>query len=268
MNFLEKILYFLQTEMNEPKAFGWFHLICLFIVVIVLIYLYNIKNKYNEKQLKIVLGIYGVIALLLEVLKQLIWSFNYDALTNTVSWDYQWYAFPYQLCTIPIIVCISCLFLKKGLIRSSLLSFISYVTILGSIATMIMPDSCFTKSILVNVHTMWLHLGSFVISVYLVMTDEVKTNISYLKKAIIVFLLFLVSAEILNIAIYNFVDLNNETFNMFFISPYFTSTLPVFNTIQSTVPYLLFLLIYIVIITIGSFMIYLIFKLLKKRSRK
>ena len=256
MNLFEKLIVFLQGEMIEPKAFGWFHISWLVLVIIAICILYKRKKYYSEKELKKVLGIYGVIALILEILKQIIWSFNYDHLTNIVTWDYEWYAFPFQLCTTPIFISIICLFLKNGKIRNSLLSYMAYITILGSISTMIIPDSCLVNDILVNIHTMWLHLGSFVVSVYLLMTKEVKINIKSLINGVVIFLIFVCIANFLNIFIYNIGILNGETFNMFYISPYFISSLPVFNIIQENVPYLVYLLTYILVLIMGSIIIY------------
>jgi hypothetical protein len=266
MNLFYKFLYFLQGEMTEPKAFGWFHLMWLFFVLVVIIFLYKKKKKNSEKQLKLVLGTYGIIAFVLELLKQVIWSFNFDSVTNIVTWDYQWYAFPFQLCTTPIFISLICLFLKKGKLRNSLLSYMAFVTILGSISTIILPDSCFVSDILVNIHTMWLHLGSFVVSVYLIMNGIVKLNWNNLKSAIYVFLVFVLIALGINIIVYNSGVLNGETFNMFYISPYFPSTLPVFDVIYEKVFYVLFLFIYVVILSLGAGIIYVVAKLIKKIS--
>ena len=49
MNLIEKILYFLQGTMETPTAFGWFHLMWIFLIIISILILYKIKNKYNEK---------------------------------------------------------------------------------------------------------------------------------------------------------------------------------------------------------------------------
>ena len=130
MNLFEKFLYFLQGEMTEPTAVGWFHILWLVLVAITIFVLYKNKKYYSENQLKKVLGIYGIVALILELLKQLIWTFNYDPITNIITWDYEWYAFPFQLCATPIFVSIICLFLKKGNIRNNLLSYMAYITIL------------------------------------------------------------------------------------------------------------------------------------------
>lgn len=269
MNFFEKILYALQAEMTEPEPWGWFHLMWIFFVMASLVILFNLRKKYSNKQLKIVLGVYGIVALILEITKQVIWSFNYDVVNNIVTWDYEWYAAPFQLCTTPIFASLICLFLKEdSKLRSSLLSYMAYVTILGSFMTVIIPDSCFTSDILINIHTMWLHCGSFVVSIYLFLTGTVKINEQSLKDAFKVFLVFVLIAEVLNIGIYNSGILKGETFNMFYISPYFISSLPVFDVIQQNVPFVFYLLIYIAAIYIGSLVVYLMAYGIKKISRK
>ena len=80
------------------------------------------------------------VALLLEVLKQIIWAFNYDALSGIVTWDYEWYAFPFQLCSTPIYVSLICLFLKKGKFRDALFSYLSYFTILLQYAWLVKSE--------------------------------------------------------------------------------------------------------------------------------
>ena len=232
-----------------------------------IIFLYSIRNEYNEKQLKIVLGVYSIIAFVLELTKQIIWSFNYDLTTNIVTWDYQWYSFPFQLCTTPIYVSLICLFLKNNKIRKSLFSYLSFFTILGSISTILLPDSCFTSDILVNIHTMWLHLGSFVVSIYLIMNDETKIDINSFKNGSFVFLFFVILALILNIFVYHSGILNGETFNMFYISPYFISILPVFNIIQEYVPYPFYLFTYIFALIVGASIIYFISYIIKKLKK-
>ena len=174
MSSFKEILYILQDKMETPVAWGWFHLMWIGISAFVLILL-CLKKKHGEIELKLVLATYGIIALILEVAKQLIWSFNYDAINNIVTWDYQWYAAPFQLCTTPIFVSLICLFLKDGKTRNSLLSYLAFVTIWGGLLTVIIPDSCFTSDTLINIHTMWLHCGSLVISLYLIMLKPAKS---------------------------------------------------------------------------------------------
>jgi len=245
MNSFEKIIYQMQGEMTEPVPFGWFHLLWIGLVIATLVFLFFKRKSYNEKWLKSVLGIYGIGALLLEVLKQIIWSFNYDPTLMAGTWDFQWYAFPFQLCTTPIYASLICLFLKDGLPRKAILSYMAFVTIWGSLMTIFLPESCFVETILVNVHTMYLHCGSFVVSMYLLMTKEVELSFKNVIRALVVFIFFVFAAMMLNIWFYKLGIIGDETFNMFYISPYFDSELPVFSTVQANVPYLVFLAFYL-----------------------
>lgn len=256
MNLFEKAIYALQVEMNEPQAYGWFHLMWIALTIISIAILFKLRKKYSNKQLKTVLGIYGIVALVLEIVKQIMWSFNYDSITNTVTWDYQWYAAPFQLCTTPIFVSVICLFLKDNKIRKALLSYMAFVTILGGFMTVLIPDDCLVSDIVINIHTMWLHCGSLVVSVYLLMSGAVKIEKQSLKDAIKAFIVFVLIAEVLNILVYNSGVLNGENFNMFYISPYFISSLPVFDVIQQNVPFILYLLIYIFALSMGATCVY------------
>ena len=146
MSLFDSIMNFLQTPMEDPKPFGWFHLMCIAIMTIVIVILFLRRKKHDEKQLKLVLGIYGIIAFFLELLKQISWSYSIDSVYNIGTWDYTWYSAPFQLCTTPIFVTLICLFLKKGRLRDSLLSYVAFITIWGSFTTIILPDSCFVTN--------------------------------------------------------------------------------------------------------------------------
>ena len=63
MNLFEKFLYFLQGTMEEPMAFGWFHWMWIGLTILSIFILFKLRDRYSEKQLKWVLGIYGIIAL-------------------------------------------------------------------------------------------------------------------------------------------------------------------------------------------------------------
>ena len=262
MNTFEQIIYALQFEMERPTTYGWFHLAWLAASILLILILSLRKEQQHERKLKTILLVYGIGALLLETIKQIIWSYNYDPAAQTGYWDYQWYAFPFQLCTTPIIISLICAFLKKGSLRSWLLSFMAFVTILGSIATALYPEACFVRTVMVDIHTMYLHFGSLVVSIYLLASGEVKVRFKNLLRGYGVFLVFALLAQILNISIYRSGILHGETYNMFYISPYFTSSLPVFDTIQGKVSFPVFLLLYLIAIFLGAALIYLIARLI------
>ena len=268
MNLFEKILLIFQTDMPVPQPFGWFHWLWIGLTAATIILLYCLKEHWGEKQLKWVLLIYGVVSAFTELSKQLSWSFNWDEAAQIATWDYQWYAAPFQLCSTPLYVSLICLFLKKGKFRDTLLSYMALVTIIGGFMAIILPDSCFCDDILVNIHTMWLHCGSFVLSVYLLMSGNVQLTKKNWLRACMVFLCMAGIALAMNLGVYHSGILNDETFNMFYISPYFESVLPVFVDIQKVVPYPVFLALYIVAIFLGSGLVFWIAKGLRALTNK
>ncbi len=268
MSFFERILLALQFEMPRPTSYGLFHLLCLAVTALVLVLLTVRKHPDREKTLKTVLLVYGVGAFVLEAVKQIIWSYSFDPATQTGTWDYQWYAFPFQLCTTPIFASLLGAFLKKGPLRDALLSYMAFFTILGSVATAVYPESCFVSTVLVDIHTMYLHLGSLVVSLYLLLTGEVRATLWSLLRGLGVFLVFVLVAEGLNLAVYHSGVLGGETYNMFYISPYFVSSLPVFDAIQQRTPFAVFLLLYLIAIFLGASVVWLIARAAgKKRTQ-
>ena len=261
-----KLMEFLNSEMERPNPYGWFHLMFVGISLLLVVYFFITRKKSSEKELKIVLLVYGIVALIFELLKQIAWSYNLDSVTGKIIWDYQWYAAPYQLCTTPIYVSLLYFVFKNKNIKESLLAFLAFFTIWGSIMTMIIPDSCFVRTILVNIHTMYLHCGSFVVSMYIIIKRKIPSTFKTFLKAYKVFLIFAGLALFVDLLFYHTGIIGDETFNMFYISPYFISSLPVFDTIQRSVPYLVFLFIYLLAFFLGGMVFYLLYKLYNRKK--
>ena len=248
-SFFTKLIVALQYEIERPQSWHGFHLFWIFLCVLTTGFIIRHKPKDREKHLKTILGVYGIVAFVLELAKQIIWS--YDG-----TWHYQWYAAPFQLCTTPIFVSLIALFLPKCKVRDHLLSYMAFVTILGSLATAVYPDSCFVRTLLVDIHTMFLHMGSLSVSIYL-LAKEVELSWKSFRGAYFVFLIFASFAEMLNISVFQSGILNGHTFNMFYISPYFISPLPVFSRIQQKAPFPVFIMCYLFAVFLGSGIIFL-----------
>ena len=89
MGIFERILIGLQSEMTEPTTFGWFHLLWIGLTIASIVYFIIKRDKLNEKTLKLVLAIYGITTFILELLKQISWSYNFDPILNVGIWDYE-----------------------------------------------------------------------------------------------------------------------------------------------------------------------------------
>lgn len=249
MNFFERIIFAISGEMTRPTPYGWFHLLSIMLMIIFAILIFIFLRDTNEKQNRIILITYASVCLGLELYKQLV--FSYDGVTDV--WKYQWYAFPFQFCSTPMYVALVAAFVKKGKVQNSLYAFLAVYGLTAGLAVMISPGDVFIETIGINIQTMIHHGGQVLIGLYLIACNRVKINYKTPIVALPTFLSLMAIALLLNVTLVNFT--NGATFNMFFISPYFPSTLPVFDVLYHEVHYIIFLLLYIIAFLIGAYII-------------
>lgn len=263
MNLFEEVLLFLKSiTMDIPHTFGIFHICCLLITTALVILLVYLKKKNIYVNTKIIFGIYGISSLILEINKQLIWSIHLE--DDKLFWSYSWYSAPFQFCTMPMYLCLLFLFIKNKNVKQYIYDFLGFFSIISMILVTIYPETVFTDFTLVNIHTMVLHCGGLVIDLYVLIYDLAKPSLSNLKKGITTFLILTAIALGLDIVVELSGINNGASFNMFYISPYYESSLPVFCDIQKFTPYPVFLLIYISIFIFGACLVISITKYIKK----
>lgn len=254
---------FLQTEMPVPSAYGWFHLLSIAIVIGLSIFLgIKFKNA-SEKKVKIFLLITSIILILFEAYKQLVFSYSYS---QDGVWDFQWYAFPFQFCSTPMYVCLIASLIKKGKVQECLYSFLATFSLFGGLLVMLVPGDVFIEFIGINIQTMVHHGAMVVIGVVLYASKSIKLQHKTILKACYVFFT-LVGIALAFDCIYYWLG-GTETCNLFFISPYFPSTLPVFSVLWQNLPYLLFLLSYILGFSIIAYVVLLVVMLINKCLQK
>ena len=252
MNAFERFVAFLSAQMTTPTAYGWYHLMCLAIMIGLCIGLGFAFRKASDKTIRIFLLCASLTFVIFEIFKQLVFSYNVD----TDVWDYQWYAFPFQFCSSPMYVALLASIVKKGKFQDFLYSFLATFSLFAGLIVMIMPGDVFISDTVVNIQTMIHHGGMVVIGVVLFASKSVKFNHFTILKAMAVFAT-LVAIALLGGCIYVWAG-GTETFNLFYINPYFNCHLPVFSTIQATCPYIIFLLSYLVGFSLAAYIVLLV----------
>ena len=256
MNFLENILRFLDGQMTTPTPYRWFHLLCFALIIASTIFIVaKYKNADDKKNRKILLT-FAIIMLTLEVFKQLNFSFN----SATGIWDYQWYAFPFQFCSVPMYVFLIAALIKSGRVQDSLFAFLGTYALFAGLAVMLYPNTVFISTIGINIQTMVHHGLMLVGGVYILASGRAKLNYKTVLKALPVFVVCVLLAIGMNY-LTHFLGLT-ETFNMFFISEYFDNHLPVLNVVYDTAPYLVFLAVYVFGFTLVAYIILMCAKVL------
>ncbi len=262
VTFFESILAILDQRMTRPTLYGWYHLLCLGIVILLSLFFVLVGKKMTAKSVNGVLKCAAITLLLFEVYKQLNYSYN----VSEDTWGYQWYAFPFQFCSTPMYVMLLAGCLKKGKLRNCLCSFLATYGLFAGTAVMLYPGDVFISTIGINIQTMVHHGMMVVIGVMMYASGSAKFSHSTIFKGLPIFACLVGLALGMN-ALYHQYGPADQTFNMFYISPYYPCTLPVLSTIYPLVPYPAFLCIYVFGFTIAGYVMSLFAMLFGKRKK-
>ena len=265
MKFFEGLIQFLDLKMGEPELYGWFHIVCLGMMIGATILLCKYGKKFSSEQVRRVIFRTAIIVMLLEIYKQVNYTFTLEE--GKIAIDYLWYAFPWQFCSMPMYVGLLCGIVRKGKIHDSLCAFLATYSTFAGLAVMLYPDSVFTEVIGINIQTMVCHGTMVAIGIYLLYIGYVKIEIKTLTRAVPVFLVGISLAMIMNEIAYRVGGLETDNFNMFMISPYLESTLPVYSSVQKIVPYPWCLIGYVGGFTLSAGLVLGIAKFIKEQKR-
>ncbi len=249
VTFFEKILAALNGQMTEPTLYGWFHWLCLFALVGACVLVCVKARNLTDKQFNIILGSIAGLLIALEIYKQLNFAYNPDEDT----WAYEWGSFPFQFCSTPVYIMLASVFIKKQSIREALYCFLGTYGLFAGAAVMLYPSTVFIETIGINLQTMIHHGAMVVVGIMLYTSRRIPLSQRNVLKGAPVFIVLITLALIMNILYGEFGNPDYD-FNMFYISPYSSCILPVFEAIQKALPYPIFLGLYIVGFTIAGYL--------------
>lgn len=247
MNFMEMLLRILDTDMIKPEPYGWFHILSLVLTAVATVLL----CRYAKDPRRVILYT-AICVVLLEIYKQINYSFSYE---NGICFDYQWYAFPFQFCSTPMYVGLLAGLTKKGRLHRAACAYLATYAVFAGVCVMLYPVTVFISTVGVNIQTMVCHGSMIVVGVYLLYSGYVKAEHKVILRALPVFGVCVGLAMVMNEVAYRTGLLERETFDMFFISPYGTPSLPVYSLVQAVVPFPWCLVIYVLAFTVAAYLI-------------
>ena len=261
MRFLEGLFGILEAALDEaPATFGAFHIASVLLVIAATFILCKKYSRMSERSLRIFTLAVWVIVVALEIYKQVVYTVEIE--NGTVLADYQWYAFPYQFCSSPIYVLPFIAALPDGRVRDCFIGFMGTFSLFAGLCVMVYPGDVFVRTVGIDIQTMIHHglqvvLGIFYTVHYFGTRDKSKRRIFHIG-AIGVFAVLVLVALLLNLIVHNaLVSVgNDETFNMYYISPYHECTLPILSVLDDYLPYPVFLAIYILGFTLSASIVY------------
>ena len=261
------IFNFLYLEIDEaPKTFGIFHFITLGLVILgAFLVIKYYKGDSDAVFRRIMLTVWLVI-LCGEIYRDIYYSFDLE--DGVLIYDFSWYQFPFQLCSSPLYALPFLIFLKEGKLRDGFAAFLALFSFFGGIAVIIYPGNVFTATIGISIQSMIHHSCQVLIALFIAKRNREKYNTDFFKRGLYVFLGFVSAAMLLNVVFYLVFTANGITddFNMFYISPFYDSSLPVFSTIQEMSSGWLMAPLYLTLFIPTAYLIFRIQKLLLERK--
>lgn len=256
MELFHSILKIFDYRIERPVVFGWFHWvwIALTILVAVALCIWHKRSGTEDRVRRVVMG-NAIFVIILEIYKMINYSFLES---NGYAFDFQWYAFPWQFCSTPMYVGLLAGIIRKGKVHESLMAYLATFSVFAGLCVTIYPGDVFIEVLGINIQSMICHASMISVGVYLFYSDYVKLEHKTILKAIPVFAVCVTIALVLNEVVYHSGILNGEAFNMFYISPYFDSTLPIYGAVHNAVSAPWNIVIYILGFSLAAYVILLI----------
>lgn len=254
-NIISGILNMTAWRMETPQLFGAFHIIAslLAAALAVIAAVFFARRITDEKRVRKILMSTGWILVALEVYKQLFLFF----VVNDGAFD--WWFFPFQLCSVPMYLCILLPLLYEGN-RSVFMTFMGSYTFVSAVAALVYPADILRSYTVLTIHGFMWHGLLLFISLLIIFTGSMDTSIDGLRSTASLFSALCVIALVINAmaepampairAAHPAVTHNWAA--MFYLNPYHISPQPLVGTVQEAAGIPAGLILYAAVVVIVS----------------
>lgn len=260
------LTYLMIRLSSRPTVYGAFHIasLCIIIILFILMTVFRKHLPRGKSTLRLALALFGSGLLVLEIVKQLICS--YDA---SGGWSYNWARFPFQFCSSPIYISLIAALLPDGKVRTFFLCFLGTYSPIAGCAVLFWPSpDVFSTVLFLDIHTMLWHGSMLLFGLYLWLSGAIEKSLKTAVRAFAVFLPLNFIALALNEAEHILGFAKGYEFNMFYISRYYTCQIPLLNQVQENAPYPVFFVSFILLLTFGNIAVTLSMMLIGKIIRR
>ena len=229
-----ELLRFTAWRMDTPQIGGVFHVIAvLFIVMAALVAAWKAARIESDEARIRILGVLGWILLAGEIYKQLFYYF----IVNDGAYD--WWFFPFQLCSVPMYLCILLPFIGKGHFRDSILTFLCGFTFVSAAAALIWPEDMLRPYAALTWHGLIWHGILLFISLMIGLSGMADLSFKGFLRSAGLFLALCLIAFMINV-IAEPIAMSHPVYtaagvasypNMFYISPFHPSYQPVVSQV-------------------------------------
>lgn len=244
---LEKLIEATAWQMEKPKAYGTFHLLFMLIGFTICAIVAWKLRRVGEKGNRIILLSVGIFLLISELYKQLLYYYYLSDHT------YAWWIFPFQLCSVPMYLCIIAPLLKPCKAQKAMYSFMMIYNLLGGAIAFTEPSGLLHSYWTLTLHSLIWHMLIVFVGLYLAFSGRGGHETADYWSATKTFLLLCLIAFCLNLI---FRDISNGRMNMFFVGPS-NSSIIVFKQISESFGWYWSTALYIPAVCLGAYLCFL-----------
>ncbi|MCQ2427947.1 MAG: YwaF family protein [Clostridia bacterium] len=207
---LKKLIELTSWEIVRPKTYGLFHvcfLIAAFAGTMLLAVL--LKNSDEKKNKKILLSC-GLFLLFTEIYKQIFFWYAESSVTG----EYRWGILSFQMCSIPMYLCLIIPFMKEGRIRDAMYDFLASYNFLGGFTALLEPSGVFNEYLVITVHSLIWHTLLVFLGFYLVASGRAAKKLRDFPRAIALYYCLAFIALMIDIILW---EKSGGGINMFFL---------------------------------------------------
>ena len=240
--FFQSIAY----PMTPPTAYGLFHILFTVIGFALSAFVAWKLRHVSEKTAGRILFLCGLVLTLSEIFKQFFCYFIIEEST------YHWGEFPFQLCSVPMYLCLLAPFVKEGKLRRAMYSFMVLYNLLGGGIAFMEPSGLFHEYLFLTAHSCCWHMMLVFVGLFLCMSKrggDQKSDYAYATQT---FLVLCAVAFGINCAVQFGLG---EEINMFFIGPG-NSSIIVFKQISEWLGWYVNTPIYIGVLSFGAYLVF------------
>ncbi|MBQ3281187.1 MAG: YwaF family protein [Eubacterium sp.] len=267
MDITDIITEFLEStawRMEAPKIGSTFHILSVIVLSLIAVAA-AVKAASIGKGGRIrILFVLGLIMLATEIYKQLFYYYVVNGGT------YDWWFFPFQLCSVPMYMCILLPLLHKTDLGKAMLTFMCGFTFVSAVAALIWPEDMLRPYAALTWHGLIWHGILLFISVMIGLSGMADLTRKGFMRSVLLFLVLCAIAIMINV-LAEPIAASHPIYpgsvpgtgpaggtgvitypNMFYLSPYHASTQPVIRSIDASFGRIPAMLAYIIMIIAGA----------------
>lgn len=255
MNALDSFFEWTAAPMKQPPAYGAFHILYTLLGFALCAFVAWKLRKVSDKTAGRILFCVGLLLILSEIFKQL---FYYFAMMDN---RYSWNDFPFQLCSVPMYMCVVVPFLKPGKLQRGMYSFMVLYNLLGGAISFAEPSGLLHGYWFLTVHALVWHMMLVFIGLFICFSKRGGNQKSDYVSATWTFLAMSGVAFGLNCFVQYWLG---EKMNMFFVGPG-NSPIVVFAQFSEWFGWYVNTPIYLLALCLGAYIVFCIIYLIQNK---